>query len=105
MTSSEELQALMHADPFVPFAFCRDAGDVEVPTRDHVAHAPGTHAAAVVAPDGTIAVIDLAATYVETLEELARQDADDIAASQAALAEAKEKGWVAWDQVESEVRR
>jgi hypothetical protein len=101
--TSEELQALMHADPFVPFAFCRNAGDVEVPTRDHVAQAPGTHAAAVVVHDGTIEVIDLATTYAETLEELVQQDADDIAASQAALAEAKEQGWVPWDQVDSEL--
>jgi hypothetical protein len=101
--TSEELQALMHADPFVPFAFCRDAGDVEVPTRDHVAHAPGTHAAVVVATDGTVEFIDLATAYAETLEELARQDAEDIAASQAALAEAKDHGWIPWDQVESEL--
>jgi hypothetical protein len=101
--TSEELLALMHAEPFVPFAFCRDVGDVEVPTRDQVAHAPGTHAAAVVATDGTIEVIDLAAAYAETLEELARQDAEDIAASQAALAEANDQGWLRWDEVESEL--
>ena len=40
--TSEELQSLLHAVPFVPFVFCRDEGDVDVPDRDWVAHHPGT---------------------------------------------------------------
>jgi hypothetical protein len=47
----------------VLFAFCRHAGDVEVPTRDHVSHAPGTHEAVIVATDGTVEVIELAAGW------------------------------------------
>ena len=39
--TSKELTSLLHAVPFVPFAFCRDEGDVPVPDRDWIAHRPG----------------------------------------------------------------
>ena len=69
---------------------------------DHLAHVPGTGTAAVAAADGTIEVVDLAAAYAETLDELARQDADDVAACEAALREVAEHGSIPWEQVKAE---
>jgi len=101
--TSEELQSLLHAVPFVPFVFCRDEGDVDVPDRDWVAHRPGARRAVVWTPDDTLMMIDLDHAYAETLAEIERQDADDVAAARDGRAQFRRGECVPWEQVKAEL--
>ena len=101
--TSEELINLLHAVPFVPFAFCRDEGDVPVPDRDWIAHRPGAAQAVVCMPDDSFQVIDLASAYAEAMDELARQDTDDVAACRDGLGEIQRGASVPWEQAKAEL--
>jgi hypothetical protein len=101
--TSEELQSLMHAIPFEPFVLCRDQGDVHVPDRDWIAHRPGARSAVVLLPDDAVAVIDLDHVYAETLAEIQRQDADDMAAARDGREQFRRGECVPWDRLKAEL--
>jgi hypothetical protein len=101
--TSEDLQRMMHAVPFVPFALCTDLGDFYVPTLGRIAHAPGACRAAIAEDDGTIEIVELSLAYAETLGEIERQDADDRAATRDGREQFRRGESVPWDQVRAEL--
>jgi hypothetical protein len=54
-------------------------------------------------PDDSFQVIDLASAYAEPMDELARQDADDVAACRDGLEEIQRGASVPWEQAKAEV--
>jgi hypothetical protein len=57
---AENLQELIHATPFQPFAIClADGKRVEVPQPDFIAHAPQGRVAVVVGRDDSTHYIDV----------------------------------------------
>ena len=57
---TENLQEVIHAAPFRPFAFClADGTRVDVPHPDFIAHPPGGRTAVVVGQDERLHIIDV----------------------------------------------
>ncbi|MFI5458692.1 MAG: hypothetical protein ACHRXM_24950 [Isosphaerales bacterium] len=57
---TENLQEVIHAAPFRPFALClADGTRVDVPHPDFIAHPPGGRTAVVVGPDERLHIIDV----------------------------------------------
>ena len=57
---AENLDELIHAEPFRPFTICLANGArVDVPHPQWIIHPPGTRTAVVMSPDESVRIIDI----------------------------------------------
>ena len=57
---AENLDELIHAEPFRPFTVCLANGArVEIPHPEWIIHPPGTRTAVVMSPDESVRIIDV----------------------------------------------